>query len=53
MNKQQTIEVLSELITNLIVIALVAAGVKYAFNFTWFQAGMIVYLIELSKTKKS
>ena len=52
MSEQQTIETLSKILGALLYIALIAVGVKYAFDFTWFQAAMIVYLVESVQTKK-
>jgi hypothetical protein len=52
MNKDETIDALAQILAALLVVGLVAAGIKYAFNLTWFQSGMITYLFEALRIKK-
>lgn len=52
MSKQETIETIVEILVGLTILVLTAVGVKYAFAFTWFQAAMIVYLVESVRSKR-
>ena len=52
MSKEDTIEALAEILGALIFLALLALGIKYAFDFTWFQAAMIVFVIDYIKGRK-
>ena len=52
MSKEDTIEALAEILGALIFLALLALGIKYAFDFTWFQAAMIVFVVDYVKGRK-
>jgi len=52
MSKEGIIEALSEILAALVFLALVAVGIKYAFGFTWFQAAIIICVIDYLKGRK-
>jgi len=52
MSKEDTIEALAEILGALVFLALFALGIKYAFNVTWFQAAMIVFVVDYVKGRK-
>jgi len=52
MSKEDAIQAISEILGALIFLALVAVGIKYAFGFTWFQAAIIIFVIDYLKGRK-
>lgn len=45
MNKTEAVsEVVGKIVGLLIFYVLICFGLKYAFDFTWFQAGMVTYM---------